>query len=80
MGEHRVEHRALDVDAVAAEYFVIVLDVLSDLQDVLVLIERLEYVDASLRFFMVGWDGNIVGLAFLYSKAQTDQFGRYRIG
>ena len=80
MGEHGVEHRSLDVDAIVAEHLVIVFDILSDLERFCVLIEWFKYVNILQGFFTVCWYCHIIGLVFLHSEAQTDQFCVDRAG
>ena len=75
MGEHGVEHRSLNVHAIVSEHFIIVLDILPDLECFRVLVERFEYVNILQGFFTVGWYRHIKGFVFLNSEAQTDQFG-----
>ena len=80
VGEHRVEHLALNVHAIVAQHLIVVFYVLANLQAVGVLVERLEYVYHLLRLIPHGRNGHVVSLVFLYGEAQPHQFSVYRVG
>ena len=65
---------------IVAQHHVVVFDVLSDLQNLRVLIEWLEDVDVFERLLAIGGDGHVVGLVFGHGKAQSHQFGLNGVG
>ncbi len=80
VSEHGVEHLALNVDAIVAQHLVVVFDVLANLQDVGVLIERLEDVYHLLRLFPRGRYCHVESLVLFHGKAQAHKLGVYGIG
>ena len=75
VGEHGVEHATAQFHTIAAQHFVVVLDVLANLQNVGVFVEWLEDIDNFLCGIMVSGYRNIKCLVFLHGKAQSYQFG-----
>ena len=74
VGYHRVPHLTFQFDVIISQHLEIVLQILSNLQNMLVFIERFKDINNSQRFFTIGRNGHIKCLMFLYREAQTHQF------
>ena len=75
MGQHGVEEGRAEVDAVAAQYREVILQILSHLQLGVVFVERLENVDHALCRVRFTWNGNVPGSSAGHGKAQSHEFG-----
>ena len=75
VGDHRVPHRPGQHHAIVAKHLQVILDVLSDLQNRRVFVERFEDVHDFLRFLTFGGNSYVECLFFLHREAQTHQFG-----
>ena len=75
VGNHRVEDFAAERDAVVLQHHQVVLDVLPYLEDFLVLVDGFKFVNYILGFFTVARNGDVEGLIFFHTEAQTDQLG-----
>ena len=80
MGNHRVEHRSAQLNAVVGQNHQIVFQVLSHLQGSLILIHGSERLDNRLSRISFGGDRHIECLALLHRKAQSYQFGINGLG
>ena len=69
VGDHRVPHLAFQLDAIVGEHFEVVLQILSDFQDLGVFVHFFEYINNSQRFFTFGGNGHVECLKFLHGEA-----------
>ena len=74
VGEHGVEHFAFQPYIILCQHLIVVFQVLSYLQYLLVLIDRLEYLHNFPCLLLVSRHGNVKSLVFLHCKAQSHQF------
>ena len=79
VGEHRVEHLAGKSHAIVHQHLIVVLEVLSHLEDFLVLIHRTEQIHNFSCLVLVGRHRNVKSLVFLHRKAQSHEFSVYSI-
>ena len=70
--QHGVINRASDFHAVVREHHDVVFKVLPHFERTLVLVDRTEAVDDSLRQNFITRHGNVPGLAFGYCKTHSD--------
>ena len=80
VSQHRVEHGALNVYTILPEHLIVVLNVLSYLEDLGVFVERFEDIDVLQGFFAAGRYGHVESLVFLYGEAQSHEFGLQSVG
>ena len=80
VGNHGVPQLTLQLDMIVAEHLQVILQILTNLQNMLVFIEWFENVDHLLSFFTFGRDRDVKCFMFLHGEAQTYQFSINSIG